>query len=98
MCARIPKSTALPVERRCDSKKGKANAISVHPCLTLCLAGTLAVAADDLDPVRRHRGLVIQLECDILDQERPNFVAESVGIQVTLLVRRNVMLAMLKLK
>jgi hypothetical protein len=76
-------------------EKGKANAISVHPCPILCLAGTLAVATDDLDPVRRHRGLVIQLECDVLDQERPDFVAESVGIQVTLMVRRNVMLAML---
>lgn len=47
-------------------------------------ARSLAVTADDLDLVRRDRGLVVQLECDVLDEEGPDIVAESVGVKVTL--------------
>lgn len=60
------------------------NASSHNEYVHLCLPGSLAVTADDLDLVCRDLGLVVQLECNILDQERPNFVAESVGIEVTL--------------
>lgn len=50
----------------------------------LCLARSLAVAAHDLHPVRGNGCLVVELEGDILDQERPDFVAEPVGVEVTL--------------
>lgn len=50
------------------------------------LAGLLGIAANNLDLVRRH-GLTstIHLERDILDQEGPYFVAESVGVEASLL-------------
>lgn len=49
------------------------------------LSGPLAVAAHDLDLVRADGLLVIQFEIDILDQESPNFVTESICVKVTLL-------------
>lgn len=52
--------------------------------LRLRFARPLAVAANNLDLVCCDRGLVIQLERHILDQERPHFIAESVCIEVTL--------------
>ena len=51
---------------------------------SLLLAGPLGVAADDLDLVRLDITRVVKLEVDILDQERPNLVAETVGIEMTL--------------
>ena len=50
----------------------------------LDLAWTLRVTADDLDPVGVHLVRVVKLEVDILDNERPNVVAETVGIEVAL--------------
>lgn len=50
----------------------------------LGFTGSLAVTADDLDLLRGHCGLVVQLEGYILDQECPHFVAESVGIEMAL--------------
>lgn len=50
----------------------------------LCLPRSLAVAAHDLDLVRGDCRLVVQFERDILDEECPDFVTESVGIQVAL--------------
>ena len=50
----------------------------------LRLARTLAVAAHDLDLVGSDRLRVLHLEGDILDQESPDLVAESVGIEMTL--------------
>lgn len=49
-----------------------------------CLPRPLAVAAHNLDLVRRYRGPIVQLEVDVFDQERPDFVAEAVCIQVAL--------------
>lgn len=46
--------------------------------------GSLAVAADDLHLVCCDRRLVVQFEGHVLDEESPDFVAESVGIKVTL--------------
>lgn len=51
-------------------------------CLGLTRA--LAVAADNLDLVGAHGGLVVELESHIFDQEGPDLVAESVGIQMAL--------------
>jgi hypothetical protein len=48
------------------------------------LAGTFAVAADDLDLVGLDGLLIVQLEGNVLDQERPHFVAEAVGVEVAL--------------
>ena len=53
-----------------------------HP--SLLLPWLLRIAAHNLDLVRRDIVLVVELEVDILDEERPDFVAEAVGIQMTL--------------
>jgi hypothetical protein len=50
------------------------------PSPNLYLAWSLAVAADDLHFLRRHRCPVIQLEVNIFDEERPDFVTETVGM------------------
>lgn len=50
-----------------------------------CVAGSLGVAAYDLDLVGLDHGLaVVHLEGDVLDQESPHFVAESVRIEASL--------------
>lgn len=47
--------------------------------------GLLGVAADDLDLVGGHDlPAIIQLELNVLDKKRPDFVAESVGAQASL--------------
>lgn len=56
--------------------------------LDSCFTRPLAVAADDLDLVCGHRSLIVQLEGHILDEERPDFIAESVGIEVALRDKR----------
>lgn len=48
------------------------------------LSGPLAVAAHNLDLVRADGLLVIQLKIDILDEESPDFVAESICVKVAL--------------
>ncbi len=53
-------------------------------CRTLLLSWPLGVAADDLNFVRLDRTRVVQLEVDVLDEESPYFVAETVGVQMTL--------------
>ena len=53
-----------------------------HP--SLLIPRLLRVAAHNLDLLRRDIVLVVELEVDILDEERPDFVAEAVGIQMTL--------------
>ena len=48
----------------------------------LPLARTLRVAADDLDLVGDYRlSAILHLERDVLDQESPDLIAESVGIE-----------------
>lgn len=50
--------------------------------LLLSFARALGVAADDLDLIRDHRrSAVLHLEGDVLDEESPHLVAETVGIQ-----------------
>ena len=58
------------------------HALLPHP--SLLLPRLLRIAAHNLDLVRRDIVLVVELEVDILDEERPDFVAETVGIQMTL--------------
>ena len=53
-------------------------------CAWLSLTGLLVGTADDLDFVSFEGALVIELEVDILDQEGPHVVAESVSIEMTL--------------
>lgn len=48
------------------------------------LSRPLGVAADNLDLLGLDGVLVVKFEVDILDQERPDFVAEAVGVQMTL--------------
>ena len=53
--------------------------------LSLGVAWSLTIAAHDLDLFRLHRlTRVLHLECNVLDQESPDFVAESIRIKVTL--------------
>ncbi len=53
-----------------------------HP--PLLLSRLLRITAHNLDLLRRHGILVIQLKVDVLDQERPNFVAEAVSVKMAL--------------
>lgn len=48
------------------------------------LFSSFAIAAHDLDFVRLNRDRVLHLECHILDQEGPDFIAETVCIKVAL--------------
>lgn len=51
------------------------------------LSRLLGVAADDLDLIRRYvltAVIIVQLEGDILDEECPHFVAESVRVETPL--------------
>lgn len=52
---------------------------------SLCLAGALAVAANNLHFIRLYGRLVVQFEGDVFDEECPYFVAEAICIQVALL-------------
>lgn len=54
-------------------------------CLALLLVlALLAAAANDLDLVCVNRAGVVQLELNVLDEESPDIVAETVGIKMTL--------------
>lgn len=50
----------------------------------LGFTGTLRVTADNLDAVGVHLIRVVELEVDVLDDECPDIVAETVGIEVAL--------------
>lgn len=79
----------MPVNAYANQRKGNAKVFLIHAA-SLGLARPLAVAAHDLDAVCGNGGLVVQLEGDILDQECPDFVAESVGVKVALEEKRRV--------
>lgn len=53
-----------------------------HP--SLLLPRLLRIAAHNLNLLRRNVILIIELEIDVLDEERPDLVAEPVGVQMTL--------------
>jgi hypothetical protein len=57
---------------------------SCHFTIILSLGLLLALAGNDLDPLCLDGVCVIKLELNILDNERPNFVAEAVGVEVSL--------------
>lgn len=50
------------------------------------LPRTLAIAADNLDLIRSHGLVILQLERHILDQERPDLIAESIRIEMALFI------------
>lgn len=50
----------------------------------LGLPRPLGVAANNLDSIGLDRVLIVKFEVHILDQEGPDFIAEAVGVQVTL--------------
>ena len=56
--------------------------LTPHP--PLLLPRLLRITANNLDLLRRHSILIIQLEVDIFNQECPNFVAEAVGVKMAL--------------
>lgn len=70
-----PKKKSLSVSGKLDS---------CNPALLL--PRLLRIAAHDLDLLSRDIVLIVQLEIDIFDKEGPDFVAEAVGIQMTLFV------------
>ena len=57
---------------------------------SLRISRLLRIAAHDLDLIRLHRVLIVQLEIDILDQKCPDIIAEAVGIQMTLRIPQSV--------
>lgn len=56
----------------------------LEPSPTLLLPRLLRITAHNLNLLRRHSILIIQLKVDIFNQKRPYFVAEAVGIKMTL--------------
>ena len=50
----------------------------------LLLPRLLRIAAHDLDLLSRDIVLIVKLKIDIFDEKGPDFVAEAVGIQMTL--------------
>lgn len=52
--------------------------------MRLLFSWPFRIAAHYLHLLRLDRRLVIELEVDVFDQERPNLVAEAVGIEMTL--------------
>ena len=52
----------------------------------LLLPRLLRIAAHNLNLLRRDIVLIVQLEIDILDKERPDLVAKPVRIQMTLFI------------
>lgn len=73
----------MPMNAKASHRKKKMQKQSRYH---LCLARSLAVAAHDLHPIRGNGCLVVELEGDILDQERPHFVAEPVSVEVALFI------------
>lgn len=53
-------------------------------CASPSLGLFFALACDDLDLLGFNVVLVVQLEFHILDDKGPDFVAEAVGVEVTL--------------
>ena len=51
----------------------------------LLLPRLFRIAAHNLNLLRRDVVLIVQLEIDVFDEERPNLVTEAVRIQMTLL-------------
>lgn len=56
----------------------------IKPSPNLLLSRLLRITAHNLDLLRRHGILIIQLKVDVLDQKRPDFVAEAVGVKMAL--------------
>lgn len=56
---------------------------SDHLCLS-CFSRSLRIAADDFDSIGLYSVLIVELEVDIFDKEGPDFITESIGVQVTL--------------
>lgn len=50
----------------------------------LLLPRLLRITAHNLDLLRRHSVLIIQLKVDVLDQKCPYFIAEAVGVKMAL--------------
>ena len=69
----------------CNRKAQQIRPLHIlFPHSSLLLPRLLRIAAYNLDLLRRDVILVVELEVDILDEERPDFVAEAVGVQMTL--------------
>lgn len=51
---------------------------------SLCLPRSLCVAAHDFDSIGLNSVLIVELEAYIFDKKGPDFIAESIGVQVTL--------------
>lgn len=79
--------------RRCEGSQAAAVPQSRRPFSSLALARTLGVAADNLDLVRHDNlAAIVELEVDVLDQEGPHLIAETVGIERALYAQRRVLL------
>jgi hypothetical protein len=63
--------------------------VVIDPSRSRSLARLLGIAADNLDLVGLDDlSTIVELELDVLDEESPDFVAESVGRQASLERRR----------
>lgn len=55
--------------------------------MKLLLSRPFRIAAHYLHLLRLNRGLIIKLKVHVLDQKCPDFVAEAVGVEMTLVTR-----------
>ena len=69
----------------CGLRKRGARRARVSP---LRLTRTLRVAADDLDAVGVDLIRVVELEVDVLDNERPDVITETIGVEMALQTKR----------
>lgn len=73
----------------CDHVKNEQKALCIFlphskKPSRLLLPRLFRIAAHNLNLLRRDVVLIVQLEIDILDKERPDLVAKAVGIKMTL--------------
>jgi hypothetical protein len=69
---RVAGSLEVAVKACSDKQSGD------NQCLGF--TGFLCIHRDDLDSVRVQAGGVVELECDVFDDEGPHLVAEAVGV------------------
>lgn len=63
---------------------GVRRSLIVLRLCTLRFTRALGVAAYDFDPISMHLVRIVKFEVDIFDDERPNVVAEAIGVKMSL--------------
>lgn len=92
MISSLPSAIYMPYSIFRHTHRRQTHAIRSRT-VPLLLPRLLRIAAHNLDLLRRDIVLIVELEVDVFDKERPDFVAEAVCIQMTLFFVTNPPLA-----